>query len=174
MQLSIHDAIHQLCTSRAHRNKYCPAYTCIYSTLSLQCVYLSISWCMSCNIQTCTHGSIPCRCFGLLISPGKDVKNSEMNLLDNMVGCSCTFCLIGIGLPNNWISHLGWFPLGFVENFHNCTYLYYYDNLLQHVCKLALRYTCVCAWHTMICLQVKCIMTLYVGYALHLNSSIRV
>ena len=26
-----------------------------------------------------------CRCFGLLISPGKDVKNSEMNLLDNMV-----------------------------------------------------------------------------------------
>ena len=25
------------------------------------------------------------RCFGLLISPGKDVKNSEMNLLDNMV-----------------------------------------------------------------------------------------
>ena len=46
------------------------------------------------------HGSTPCRCFGLLISPGKDVKNSEMNLLDNMVGYSCTFCLIGMGVPD--------------------------------------------------------------------------
>ncbi len=25
------------------------------------------------------------RCFGLLVSPGKDVKGTEMNLLDNMV-----------------------------------------------------------------------------------------
>ena len=41
--------------------------------------------------------SLPaCRCFGLLISPGKDVKNSEMNLLDNMVGCShqCVYMYI--------------------------------------------------------------------------------
>ena len=26
-----------------------------------------------------------CRCFGLLVSPGKGVKVTEMNLLDNMV-----------------------------------------------------------------------------------------
>ena len=42
------------------------------------------------NTCACVYTWIPslpaCRCFGLLISPGKDVKNSEMNLLDNMVG----------------------------------------------------------------------------------------
>ena len=33
------------------------------------------------------------RCFGLLISPGKDVKQSEMNLLDNMVRDPSSFLL---------------------------------------------------------------------------------
>lgn len=44
-----------------------------------------------------TFGVYQPRCFGLLISPGKDVKHSEMNLLDNMVrGPSSPTCIVTV------------------------------------------------------------------------------
>ena len=42
-------------------------------------------WVYQAHASMETFGVYQPRCFGLLISPGKDVKHSEMNLLDNMV-----------------------------------------------------------------------------------------
>lgn len=39
-------------------------------------------------LPSCDAALVPLRCFGLLLSPGKNVKNSDMHLLD----------LVGLGL----------------------------------------------------------------------------
>ena len=36
-------------------------------------------------VFNCVCVLICCRCFGMLLSPGKDLAHSQMNLLDNMV-----------------------------------------------------------------------------------------
>ena len=94
--------------------------------VSLRCSTPTVH--MKCSIHVlymCTWiQSLPaCRCFGLLISPGKDVKNSEMNLLDNMVGCShkyvyiactctclltCTCTCISYFAFNDWDRYRHW------------------------------------------------------------------
>lgn len=45
------------------------------------------------RVSLCFHaGAAPPRCFGLLLSPGKNVKNSDMHLLD-LVGLSPCVCV---------------------------------------------------------------------------------
>lgn len=34
--------------------------------------------------------NIICRCFGMLLSPGRNVKNSDMHLLDMVIILSCS------------------------------------------------------------------------------------
>ena len=50
--------------------------TCMYTTVHEPMTLCSLDW---------LYIIFLCRCFGILLSPGKDLPQSQMNLLDNMV-----------------------------------------------------------------------------------------
>ena len=58
---------------------------------ALQCVVHSETYFVETPTDPLVYVS---RCFGMLLSPGRDLENSQMNLLDNMVRSLLILCTI--------------------------------------------------------------------------------
>lgn len=74
----------------------------LFLLCSFSFLYLFI-YLFACNFNFAYFCHLPLRCFGLLLSPGKNVKNSDMHLLD-LVGCcfhTCGLCVCVCSLTSS-------------------------------------------------------------------------